>query len=945
MQQNTFVQIRCRNGSLAGHAYCYIEPGLLPIPTPLRIGRHQDAHIRFAGEAEQMVDHLHAELRYDQGVVSLRDVGSRQGTFVFPTRQKIDRLRIAQGTSYDVQLGADGPVCNISLGSAVPFGRYMLTNKLGEGGMGEVYIGCDTRLTRQVVLKLLHRSVLDQATVLVNEARIVSQIEHPNIVRVYEIGDQDGVLYLAMEYIRGVTLNELRRALAKAGKRMPPALAAGIMRQACLGLHAAHQLPIQIVHRDVSPNNVMMTPESVKVIDFGVARAKNRVGASFSEGGRVTGCPPYMSPEQIGAAQTVDRRSDIFSVGTVLYQLCTEVSPFERDNTAATLAAVMMYHPPPLRSLCPQASEGLERLVRAMLCKDPRGRPATAGEVAALLRDEAGAEFAGHEHLFAYLQGLGIDLQGPIPQPLVEEPVLLRRTQQRQALPAPTPSTGLPLPELVGRRIADGRYLLRAPLGDRAPAPEQRVWEQTFLAERTRADGEVEAVVVTVCGGRERQHALPEREALRLHDYLAHRRGPGQCASLPAVCDHGSAWPQGPIYFVTPHAPRLLAQIERTTLQPADALKIALQIGRALGSEARWHAGYAHGRIHPDHIGITHDGEAGLQATLLGFPWRFVLDPEEPAAAPAAAPAAPTPYLAPELWQQGAPTPAADVFALGMLLYGLCGGDPAAARQCLQDELDLPSLPSAAQTSLSPDALAVLFDSLRLDPAMRPTLAELMEILRTGSSAASSAGAAAPTDNRAALPGPVAASADAEARPPLFLLEDRSATRVLPFGRQGRLHVSTLCIRAQDFREPVPVPLDLGGLLAGVSQPLLLDLGVNALELRVCAQAITAGRAVRIYSTVMSAAARTTHVLLPNLCEVPLYIGHHRGPLYSVHVSSRSRELVRAARLRAALPRLKLEVEAPAGARSLLTLWRAAPQTHEVHLACVVVKADQREGD
>lgn len=319
MTQNSFVQIRCRNGSLAGQTFCFIEPGTAPLPNPLRIGRHQDAHIRFFADAETMVSRLHAELHYDGSTCSLIDIGSTLGTYLMPTQERIKRLNISKGTNWDVQFGVNGPICHISFGGAVPFGPYLLISKLGEGGMGEVFVGWDTRLNRQVVLKLLREEMLgeikDAQNLLLNEARIVSQLEHPNVVRVYDLGEQSGVLYLAMEYIRGVNLNELRRFNGFRDQRLPPALAAGIMHQVCLGLHAAHQLPIQVVHRDISPNNIMLTAEGVKVIDFGLARARNRIGVSFTEGGKIAGCPPYMSPEQIKTPQTVDRRSDIFSAG------------------------------------------------------------------------------------------------------------------------------------------------------------------------------------------------------------------------------------------------------------------------------------------------------------------------------------------------------------------------------------------------------------------------------------------------------------------------------------------------------------------------------------------------------------------------------------------------------------------------------------------------------
>ena len=441
MTRNVFIQLKCRSGSLAGQLYSYIEPELAPLPAPLRLGRHPDAHIRPLGDDESMVSRNHAELHYKDSRLSLLDVGSTHGVYVAGSRERTEQLDLQLGEGRDIRLGVSGPIFHISLGAAIPFGPYLLVGKLGEGGMGEVYVGWDSRLGRLVALKLLRKSVLDELEdaerMLLNEARIVSQLEHPNIVRIYEIGEEAGLLFIAMEYIRGLTLNQTVKQLGARGLKLAPALAAGILRQACLGLHAAHQLPIQVVHRDVSPNNIMIMPESVKVIDFGVAQAKNRVGASFTEGGKMTGCPPYMSPEQIRTPQNIDRRSDLFSVGVALYELCTGASPFRRETTAATLLAVMTQEAPPLRSLCPEASPALSELAARLLSKDRERRPSTAAELAAALREAASPTFLDHENIVGALRELGLDLNGSILRPLKDEPSVPRSAELRPAIPPP----------------------------------------------------------------------------------------------------------------------------------------------------------------------------------------------------------------------------------------------------------------------------------------------------------------------------------------------------------------------------------------------------------------------------------------------------------------------------------------------------------------------------
>jgi serine/threonine protein kinase len=672
MTRNVFIQLKCRSGSLAGQLYSYIEPELAPLPAPLRFGRHPDAHIRPLGDEESMVSRNHAELQYKDSRLSLLDVGSTHGVYVAGSRDRVEQLDLGLGEGRDFRLGVNGPIFHLSLGAAIPFGPYLLVGKLGEGGMGEVYVGWDSRLGRLVALKLLRKSVLaeleDAERMLLNEARIVSQLEHPNIVRIYEIGEEAGHLFIAMEYIRGLTLNQIVKQLGARGQKLGPALAAGILRQACLGLHAAHQLPIQVVHRDVSPNNIMIMPESVKVIDFGVAQAKNRVGASFTEGGKMTGCPPYMSPEQIRTPQNIDRRSDLFSVGVALYELCTGSSPFRKETTAATLLAVMTQEAPPLRSLCPEASPALAELAARLLCKDREGRPSTAAELAAALREAASPSFLDHDNIVGALRELGLDLNGSVLRPLKDEPSVPRSAQLRPALPPPA----------------------------------------------------------------DKQRLTPNRR------------------SSSAIALEGR-----------PTAPM----------------------------------------------------PAGLA-------------PERP-------PPPPPP--------------------------------PPPARQ---------------STAASPGSLAKLVLAELPDPA------ELV-------------------------------------------------------GPQGqRIQVRSLHLGGHGVREPMVLPLDLEGLLPGVSHPLMLRLSGSLLELCIAPQVLSMSRAVRIYAAANSTTARATYALPADTTEQPLFVGHHRGPLHEVHVSSRSLRPASEPALQLALAQLALTVVAPASAQRLLLLWRVSAPTSTVFITCVTAESD-----
>jgi serine/threonine-protein kinase len=174
-----------------------------------------------------------------------------------------------------------------------------------------------------------------------DEASLASQVRHPNAVEIMDLGDQDGILYLVMEMIEGVPLNHLMKA-AKATGGVPTPVAARIALQACAGLHAAHELKdekgnsVGLVHRDVSPQNILVTYDGVtKVVDFGVAKA-TAAGGGLTQAGQVKGKVSYMAPEQVNG-EGLDRRADVFALGIVLYALTTGKHPFRRESEAATM--------------------------------------------------------------------------------------------------------------------------------------------------------------------------------------------------------------------------------------------------------------------------------------------------------------------------------------------------------------------------------------------------------------------------------------------------------------------------------------------------------------------------------------------------------------------------------------------------------------------------------
>jgi serine/threonine-protein kinase len=223
-----------------------------------------------------------------------------------------------------------------------------------------------------------------------DEASVASQVRHPHVVETLDLGEQDGVLYMVMEWIDGIPLHLLMKEAKKAGG-VPLPVAVRVVMQACSGLHAAHELRdakgelVGLVHRDVSPQNVLVTYDGVaKVVDFGVAKATAH-GDGATAAGQVKGKVAYMAPEQI-QAKNIDRRVDVFAMGVVLYLLTTGKHPFRQDSEAATLFKICEPKPPmaPHR-LVPGYPMMLERIVMQALAKDPAKRYPTASDLAKAL--------------------------------------------------------------------------------------------------------------------------------------------------------------------------------------------------------------------------------------------------------------------------------------------------------------------------------------------------------------------------------------------------------------------------------------------------------------------------------------------------------------------------------------------------------------------------------
>ncbi|HEY3817843.1 MAG TPA: protein kinase [Polyangiaceae bacterium] len=273
--------------------------------------------------------------------------------------------------------------------------HFRVMGLIGEGGMGRVYRAEDTNLQREVALKLLPAGfTADKARRrrFLREARTAAGLMHPNIATVFEAGEAEGRVFLAMELVRGRLVREMLR---EGPLPVPRALA--VARDIAAALAEAHRA--RIVHRDLKPENVMITAnDTVKLLDFGLARrwdeaqparrpsGRAAAATALTDEGMLLGTPEYMSPEQT-RGQPVDGRSDLFSFGVVLYEMLTGVSPFRRGTQIDTFAAIVRDAPEPLRARAPGVPEGLEDLVSACLRKRPEDRPADGAAVQRALVD------------------------------------------------------------------------------------------------------------------------------------------------------------------------------------------------------------------------------------------------------------------------------------------------------------------------------------------------------------------------------------------------------------------------------------------------------------------------------------------------------------------------------------------------------------------------------
>lgn len=322
---------------------------------------------------------------------------------------------------------------------------------------------------REVAVKLLHdhlRENAELASQLVNEARISAKIRHPNVVQVHDVGEDPTGIFLVMEYVEGDTLSGLQRAARAAGEAVPVGIALRILTDALAGLHSAHELhddagqPMEIVHRDFSPQNILVGTDGIsRLTDFGIAKAATGLGG-HTRPGLIKGKIGYMAPEQ-ARGRSVDRRCDVWAAGVVAWELLAGRPLRGNEDEVATLLEVVSGDPPDIRTVCPGISDALADAVTSALTGPRDRRCPTAAELRQRLVHawRAQGEFlADNGEVAAYVRRFGRGLEAPkVPRRWTQKVESIRAEKVRLDLGGPSaPPNTATLPSLALPAIATG---------------------------------------------------------------------------------------------------------------------------------------------------------------------------------------------------------------------------------------------------------------------------------------------------------------------------------------------------------------------------------------------------------------------------------------------------------------------------------------------------------
>jgi serine/threonine-protein kinase len=422
-------------------------------------------------------------------------------------------------------------------------GRYELLMRVGTGGMATVWAARQRGsrgFQKMVALKTIlprFSSDPEYERLFLDEARLTAQVRHPNVAQILDLGEDNGVLFLAMEWIEGVSVSELLRAAADCGVEVPLSVAIRIATQAAAGLHAAHELRgsdgelVGLVHRDVSPQNILVSFDGItKVIDFGIAKVMNEGGDDATRSFQVRGKVGYLAPEQITDA-TADRRIDVFALGIVLYVLTTGAHPFEGRGPLATLYNIAQEPVTPPSELKKDYPSELEAAILRCLEKDRTRRFATCDELVWALESSIPSDLrATDQDVAVFVRSLAGDLGaqrwralemaavesqslGEIPlygAPLSVEEPSLPQTEGRGVLePAPRRQSLVPL-FVWGAVFAASLWILLTQWS-RQSAPAAPPESAVVSSRACPATAEPPRATSTDPGAASRQERIPQR--------------------------------------------------------------------------------------------------------------------------------------------------------------------------------------------------------------------------------------------------------------------------------------------------------------------------------------------------------------------------------------------------------------------------------------------------
>ena len=304
-------------------------------------------------------------------------------------------------------------------------GKYQVEDLIGEGAMGVVYRAFDPVLNRHVAIKVMGDSLARDAELrdrFLREARAAGSLQHPNVITIYDFGEVDGHLYIAMEYIDGTDLEDLLRS----GTPLSLDAKIGVMIDVLNGLGYAHKRGV--VHRDIKPANIRVDEDGhARIMDFGIARLNSGAMTKMTRTGVMLGTPNYMAPEQI-VGEAITPRTDIFAAGAVLYELLTNTRPFQAETLHAVLFKITSEPPPPLDSVLPGLPSALNSVVMKALEKEPERRYETAMEMAndlARVRSSLGSAHATTPSLHATIERARLSGQTPRTRPGTKQRLLM----------------------------------------------------------------------------------------------------------------------------------------------------------------------------------------------------------------------------------------------------------------------------------------------------------------------------------------------------------------------------------------------------------------------------------------------------------------------------------------------------------------------------------------